>query len=86
MVKDGAFSHKIGYVTTFKGILNFKGHPNCITVSQVAELVDFAIGGASAVNGLRLQPKHQACLSVINITVIMRNYFSKIRHHYQVWS
>ena len=28
MVEDGAFSHKIGYVTIFKEILNLKGHPN----------------------------------------------------------
>ena len=29
-VADGAFSHKIDYVTVFKGILNPKGHPKHI--------------------------------------------------------
>ena len=44
-VADGAFSHKIDYVTIFKEILNPKGHPNRITGSKVtdfAEWVDFA--------------------------------------------
>ena len=31
MVEDGAFSHKIDYVTIFLEILNLKGHPNLIT-------------------------------------------------------
>ena len=30
-VADGAFSHKIDYVTLFQEILNPKGHPNRIT-------------------------------------------------------
>ena len=31
MVEDGAFSHKIDYITIFKGILNLKGDQNHIT-------------------------------------------------------
>ena len=38
-VADGAFSHKIDYVTIFKEILNPKGHPNCITVSKVTAVL-----------------------------------------------
>ena len=49
MVEDGAFSHKIDYVT----ILNLEGPPNRITGSRVAtEWVDLPIGGASAVEDL----------------------------------
>ena len=50
MVEDGAFSHKINYVTMFLEILNLAGHPNCITVSRVTAILP--IGGASAVEGL----------------------------------
>ena len=39
MVEDGAFSHKIGYVTIFKEILNLEGHPNCITSSTVTAIL-----------------------------------------------
>ena len=39
MVEDGAFSHKIDYVTMFKGILNLKGHPNYITCSKVMAIL-----------------------------------------------
>ena len=31
-VKDGAFSHKVDYVTIFQEILNLEVHPNRITV------------------------------------------------------
>ena len=31
MVEDGAFSHKIDYVTIVKEILNLEGHSNRIT-------------------------------------------------------
>ena len=34
MVEDGAFSHKIDYVT----ILNLEGHPNRITGSRVTPI------------------------------------------------
>ena len=36
-VADGAFGHKIVYVTIFKEILNPKGHPNRINGSKVTE-------------------------------------------------
>ena len=35
MVENGAFSHRIDYVK----ILNLKGHPNCIAVSQVTAIL-----------------------------------------------
>ena len=35
MVEDGAFSHKIDYVTIFQEILNLERHPNHITGSKV---------------------------------------------------
>ena len=56
MVEDGAFNHKIDYVTILKEILNLKGHPNCITGSKfmtiLLNLWILPIGGASAVKGL----------------------------------
>ena len=39
MVEDGAFSHKIDYVTFFQEILNLEGHPNCITGSRVTVIL-----------------------------------------------
>ena len=63
LVEDGAFSHKIGYVTIFKEIL--EGQPNCITGSNVTVILlnwwILPFGGASAVKGLRLQPAQQTC-------------------------
>ena len=38
-IADGAFSHKIDYVTIFKEILNPEGHPNCITGSKVIAIL-----------------------------------------------
>ena len=35
MVRNGAFSHKIDYLTIFKDILNLEGHKNCIAGSRV---------------------------------------------------
>ena len=66
MVGDGAFSHKIDYVTIFKEILNLEGHLNRITGSKVTVILlngwILPIGGASSVKGLRVQPAQQACL------------------------
>ena len=39
MVGNGAFSHKIDYVTFFKEILNLEGHQNCITGSRVTAIL-----------------------------------------------
>ena len=59
MVEDGAFSHKIDYVTIFKEILNLNKHLNRITGSKVRAILlnggILPIGGASAAKGLRLQ-------------------------------
>ena len=64
-VEDGAFSHKIDYVTFFLEILNLVGHSIHITGSKVKTVLlnwwILPIGGASAVKGLRLQPARQAC-------------------------
>ena len=49
MVEDGAFSHKIDYVTIFKEILNLEGHPNCIAGSKVTGIL---------LNGWILPPKN----------------------------
>ena len=38
-VADGAFSHKIDYVTNLKEILNPEGHPNRITGSKVTAIL-----------------------------------------------
>ena len=51
-IADGAFSHKIDYVTIFKEILNPEGHPNHITGSKVTAILlngwILPIGGASS--------------------------------------
>ena len=39
MVEDGAFSHKIDYVTFFLEILNPEWHPNRITGSKVTAIL-----------------------------------------------
>ena len=39
MVEYCAFSHKIDYVKNFKGILNLKGHSNCISGSKVTAVL-----------------------------------------------
>ena len=60
MVDDGAFSHKIHYVTLFKEILNLEGHLNCITGSIVTAILligwilpigEKLISGGSAIHG-----------------------------------
>ena len=38
-VADGAFKHKVDYVTIFKEILNPEGHPNRITGSKVTTIL-----------------------------------------------
>ena len=57
MIEDGAFSHKVDYVTIYYEIINLKGHPNRITGSRVTAIFlngwILPIGGASAVEGLR---------------------------------
>ena len=54
---DGAFSQKIDYVTLLWDFLNIEGHPHRITGSRVMAILlngcILAIGGASAVEGLR---------------------------------
>ena len=61
IVEDGAFSHKIDYVTMFQEILNLEGHSNRITGSKVTAILlngwILPIGGASAVKG----PAFAAC-------------------------
>ena len=51
-VADGAFSHKINYITIFKEILNPKRHPNRTTGSKGTAILlnewNFPIGGASS--------------------------------------
>ena len=69
MVEDGAFSHKIDYVTGdskyVKEILNLEGHPNRITGSKVMAILlngwILPLVGASEVKSLCLQPAQQAC-------------------------
>ena len=38
IVEDGAFSHRVYYVTIFWEILNLEGHPNRITGSKVTAI------------------------------------------------
>ena len=39
MVKNGAFSHKIDYITIFEEIQNVEGHQNCITGARVTAIL-----------------------------------------------
>ena len=70
MVKDGAFTHKIDYVTIFLEILNLKGQPNRITGSycNLSEWVDFAYWCSCIGKDLRLQPAQQACIFIFSLT------------------
>ena len=56
MVGDGAFIHKVDYVTNFKQILNLEGHLNRLTGSRVTAILlnvwILPIGRASVVEGL----------------------------------
>ena len=65
MVEDGALSHKIDYITSYKEILNpevhQKSHNLFKSYGDFAEWVDMPFGGASVVKGLRLQPAQQVC-------------------------
>ena len=60
MVEDGAFSHKIDYVTIFKDMLNLEGLPKVTVIWMTGWILP--IGGASAAKALRLQPAQQAFL------------------------
>ena len=55
MVRDGALSHKIDYITIFQEILNLEEHLNRNTGSRVtATLLNgwiLHIGGGSVING-----------------------------------
>ena len=65
-VRDRCSSYKIDYVVVIKKILNPEGHQNLISGSKVTAILlkgwIWPIGGASAGEGLRLQPAQQACL------------------------
>ena len=55
MVEDGAFSHKIDYVTIFLEFLILEGHLNYITGSKVtADVVDFSYPWSCIGKGLHL--------------------------------
>ena len=67
MVRDRSFSYnKIDYVIVIKNFLNPEEYQNPISGSKVRAILLkgwlLPIGGASAVEGLRLQPAQQACL------------------------
>ena len=66
-VQDRSSSYKIDYVIVIKNFLNPEGHHNPISGSKITVILlkrwILLIGGASAGEGLRLQPAQQACLS-----------------------
>ena len=66
MVSDTSFSYKINYDIVIKNFLNPKGHQNLISGSKVMAILlkgwILPVGGASALEGLRMQPAQQACL------------------------
>ena len=67
MVRDGSSSYKIDYVIVIKNFLNLDGYQNPISGSKGMVILlkgcILLIGGASAVEGLRLQPAQQACFN-----------------------
>ena len=64
-----SFSDKIDYVMVIKNFLIPKGHQNPISGSKVTAILlkgwIWPIGGASAGEGLLLQPAQQACFLCI---------------------
>jgi hypothetical protein len=64
-IRDSSSGYKIDYVKVIKNFLNPKGHQNPINGSKVTAILlkgwILAIGGASAGDGLHLQPAQQAC-------------------------
>ena len=64
-VRDRCSSYRIDYVIVIKNFLNPDGHQNPITSSKVTAILlkrwILPYGGASAREGLRLQPVQQAC-------------------------
>ena len=77
-VADGAFSHKIDYVTIFK-ILNPEGHPNRITGSKVTAILlngwIVPIGGASSgINRSSCQELFQK--NSLKLKKVFLNFFS----------
>ena len=64
MVRHGAFSHKIDYVTIILEILNPKKHQNCITYSKVTAILlngwILPVGGVAS-GRVCVQPAKQAC-------------------------
>ena len=64
-VRDRCSSYKIDYVVVIKTFRNPEGHLNPISGSKVTAILlkgrILPIGGASAGEGLRLQPAQQAC-------------------------
>ena len=67
-VRDSTSSYKIDYVIVIKNFLNPEGHQNPISGSKVTAILlkgwILPIGGASAGEGLRLQPAQQACFFI----------------------
>ena len=71
-VGDRSSSYKIDYVIVIKNFLNPKGHQNRISGSKDTAILlkglILRIGGASAGEGLRLQPVQQACFTSSSIS------------------
>ena len=82
LVDDGAFSHKIEYVTIFLPTLNLEGHPNCITGSKFTMTLlkgwILLIGGASAVEGLRSTGLSRQVFLLIFFYLIFIDFFKII--------
>ena len=70
-VRDRCFSDNIDYVVVIKNFLNLEGHQNPISGSKVTAILlkgwILPIGGASAGEGLHLQPLQQACYALKTI-------------------
>ena len=67
-VRDSSSSYKRDYVIVTKNFLNPKGHQNVIGASKVTAILlkkgILPIGGASAGEGLLLQPAQQVCFNL----------------------
>ena len=81
MVEEGAFSHKIDYVTVLQEIINFKGQPNRITGPRVTAILlngwILPIEEGSAVEGLRSTglPRLVSARALFFLVIIIQHYY-----------
>ena len=102
-LRDRSSSYKIDFVIVIKNFFIPEGHQNPISGSKVTAILRrgwiLPIGGASAGEGLRLQPAQQACFNICDnkdlasLTLFVENgnvcllqFLGTFNpKHYQIW-